>query len=174
MKYFKGEVTLRTLHIFLTLWLVPMATVTAQSRSTQWPLDSGSRVRIQAPVFSDKTRQGTVLRIDGDSLRFRPWRDTASTAAVGVHDITQLDVQQGTHGRKLKGALLGFALAGGITAGITAATWKKSTGMGIDFGRGGDAAFAGFFAGIVGGVVGFVAGAFETDTWAPVKLPDRN
>ena len=174
MKYLNGEVTLRTLHIFLTLWLVPMATVTAQSHSTQWPLDSGSRVRIRAPIFSDKTREGTVLKIDGDSLHFRPWRDSISTAAVALHDITRLDVHQGTHARKLKGALLGFALAGGITAGITAATWKQSPGLALDFGRGGDAAFTGFFAGIAGGVVGLLVGASETDTWAPVKLPDRN
>ena len=173
MKYFNGEVTLRTLHIFLTLWLVPMAAVTAQSKSTQWPLDSGSRVRIQAPVFSDKTRQGTVLRIDGDSLRFRPWRDTVTSAAVGLRDITNLDVHQGTHGHKLKGALIGFALVGGITAAITAATWKKNPGLGVDFGQGGDAAFSGLFAGIAGGVVGLVVGAYETDTWAPVKLPNR-
>ena len=174
MKYFNGEVTLRSLHIFLTLWLVPMATVTAQSRSTQWPLDSGSRVRIQGPIFSDKAREGTVLRTDGDTLRFRPWRDTVSSSAVGLHDITRLDVHQGTHSRKLKGALIGFALVGGITAAIKAATWKQPPGLGLDFGRGGDAAFDGFFAGIAGGVVGLLVGASETDTWVPVKLPNRN
>ena len=48
----------------------------------------------------------------GDTLRFRPWRDTASSAAVALHDIARLDVHQGTHGRKLKGALIGFAPRG--------------------------------------------------------------
>jgi hypothetical protein len=171
MKYFNGEVTLRTLHIFLTLWLVPMATVTAQSRNTQWPLDSGSRVRIQAPIFSGK-REGTVVRTDGDTLHFRARRGTASDA-VALHDIVGIDVHRGTHGRKLKGAVIGFLVAGGIAAGITAATWKQSPGIAIDFGRGGDAAFAGAFAGVAGGLAGLIIGAFETDTWVPVKLPNR-
>ncbi|MDB4871199.1 MAG: hypothetical protein JWL97_2203, partial [Gemmatimonadales bacterium] len=129
------------------------------------------RVRIQAPIFSGQEQQATVLRTDRDTLHFQPWRGTASNA-VGVNDITRIDVHQGTHGRKLKGALIGFALAGGVTAAITAATWKRTPSF--DFGRGGDAAFAGFFAGVAGGVIGLVAGAIETDTWAPVKLPGRN
>jgi hypothetical protein len=161
---------MRTIQTLLVLLLMPTAIVTAQSKSTAWPLDSGSRVRIQAPIFSDKTREGTVLRTDGDTLRFQPWRGTSSNA-VGVHDIARIDVLQGTHGRKLKGALIGFLVAGGVTAGITAATWKNTSGF--DFGRGGDAAFAGVFAGLAGGLVGLVVGAFETDTWAPVTLPNR-
>jgi len=173
MKYSNGELTMRTLPILMALWLVPTAIATAQSNGAVWPLDSGSRVRIQAPIFTDKTQQGTVLRTDGDTLHFQPWRGTSSNA-VGLHDITRLDVHQGTHGRKLKGALIGFALVGGITAAITAATWKKSSGMGLDFGQGGDAAFAGVFAGLAGGLVGLVVGAYETDTWVPVKLPNRN
>jgi hypothetical protein len=164
---------MRSLQIVMVLAVVPFTIATAQSHRTAWPLDSGSRVRIQAPIFSGQEQQATVLRTDGDTLHFQPWRGTASSA-VGVNDIARIDVHQGTHGRKLKGALIGFALAGGVTAAVTAATWKRSPGIGMDFGRGGDAAFAGFFAGLAGGVIGLVAGAFETDTWAPVKLPARN
>ena len=162
---------MRSLQIVMVLAVVPFTIATAQSHRTAWPLDSGSRVRIQAPIFSGQEQEATVLRTDGDTLHFQAWRGTASNA-VRVNDITRIDVHQGTHGRKLKGALIGFALAGGVTAAVTAATWKRSTNF--DFGREGDAAFAGLFAGIAGGVIGFVAGAFETDTWAPVKLPARN
>jgi hypothetical protein len=162
---------MRSLQIVMVLAVVPFTIATAQSHRPAWPLDSGSRVRIQAPIFSGQEQQATVLRTDRDTLHFQPWRGTASNA-VGVNDITRIDVHQGTHGRKLKGALIGFALAGGVTAAITAATWKRTPSF--DFGRGGDAAFAGFFAGVAGGVVGLVVGAIETDTWAPVKLPARN
>jgi hypothetical protein len=164
---------MRSLQIVMVLAVVPFAIATAQSHRAAWPLDSGSRVRIQAPIFHGEEQEATVLRTDGDTLHFQPWRGTASNA-VGVSDITRVDVHQGTHGRKLKGALIGFALVGGVTAAVTAATWKRSSSLSIDFGRGGDAAFAGFFAGIAGGVVGLLVGAIETDTWVPVKLPNRN
>ena len=107
----------------------------------------------------------------GDTLLFRPWRETASTA-VGLRDITRLDVFQGTHRRKGKGAIIGFLVAGGIAAGVTAATWKTTAGF--DFGRAGDAAFVGLPVGLLGAVVGMLIGAQETDTWAPVRLPNRN
>ena len=163
---------MRSLQIVMVLAVVPFTIATAQSHRAAWPLDSGSRVRIQAPIFSGQEQQATVLRTDGDTLHFQPWRGAGSNV-VGVNDITRIDVHQGTHGRKLKGALIGFALAGGVTAAITAATWKRSPGLSIDFGRGGDAALAGFFAGMAGGVVGLLVGAIETDTWVPVNLPNR-
>jgi hypothetical protein len=159
---------MRSRHVFLALCLVPMGIATAQSVNARWPLDSGSRVRIHSPIFTDNTQQGTVMRTEADTLRFRPWRVTASTG-VGLRDITGIDVYQGTHSRKTKGALIGFILGGGIAAGIAAATWKPSASF--DFGRGGDAAFAGLFGGLGGGLVGFLVGAHETDTWVPVKLP---
>jgi hypothetical protein len=161
---------MRAVHIFLALCLVPTGIATGQSASAQWPLDSGSRVRIQAPIFSDNTQVGTVVKAQRDTLEFRPWRGTTSTA-VGLRDITGLDVYQGTHGRKAKGALIGFLLGGGIAAGAAAAAWKP--GEAFDFGRGGDAALAGFAGGLAGGLIGFLVGAHETDTWVPVRLPNR-
>jgi hypothetical protein len=163
---------MRTLQLFVALCLVPTAIAAAQSRSAEWPLDSGSRVRIQAPIFAEKTQIGTVVRTQGDTLHFRAWPRTTSTA-VGLRDITRIDVFQGTHSRKLKGGLIGFALGGALAAGITAATWKKSTTIGLDFGRGGDAAFVGVFGGLAGGLVGLLVGSQETDTWVPVRLPNR-
>jgi hypothetical protein len=164
---------MRTLHILVALCLAPMSIATAQPASAQWPLDSGSRVRIQAPVFSDKTQQGTVVRSQADTLHFRAWQSTASTA-IGLRDITRMDVFRGTHSRKTKGAVIGFVVGAGIAAGVAAATWKKSTSFAPDFGRGGDAALVALPGGLVGGLVGFLIGAQETDTWVPVRLPNRN
>jgi hypothetical protein len=167
---FAGIATMRAVHIFVALCLIPTGIATAQSASARWPLDSGSRERIQGPIFSDNTQVGTVVKAQGDSLQFRPWRGTTSTA-VGLSDITRLDLYQGTHGRKAKGAFIGFLLGGGIAAGAAAAAWKP--GEAFDFGRGGDAALAGLFGGLAGGLVGFLVGAHETDTWIPVRLPNR-
>jgi hypothetical protein len=113
---------------------------------------------------------GTVVKARSDTLQFRPWRGTTSTA-VGLTDISRLDLYQGTHGRKAKGALIGFLVGGGIAAGVAAASWKPTASF--DFGRGGDAALAGFAGGLAGGLVGFLVGAHETDTWIPVRLPNR-
>ena len=142
---------MRTVHILVALCLAPMGVAMAQSASAQWPLDSGSRVRIQSPIFSDKTQHGTVLSTRADTLHFWAGGGTASTA-VGLHDITSIDVLQGAHSRKAKGALLGFALGAGIAAGVQAATWKKTNGF--DFGRGGDAALMALPGGLVGGLIG--------------------
>jgi len=162
---------MRTLHILAALCLVPAGIAIAQSASAQWPLDSGSRVRIHSPIFSENTQQGTVVGTQSDTLLFRPWRGTVGTT-VDLRDITRLDVFQGTHSRKGKGALIGFLVAGGIAAGVTAVTWKKTASF--DFGRGGDAAFVGVPVGLLGAVVGMLIGAQETDTWVPVRLPNRN
>jgi hypothetical protein len=80
-----------------------------------------------------------------------------------------MEVARGTHTRKAKGALLGFLIAGGATALITAATWKDTNGF--DFGRWGDAAFAGGFLGIVGAGVGTVVGMRATQSWESVPIP---
>ena len=162
---------MRTVHILVALCLAPMGIAIAQSGSAQWPLDSGSRVRIESPIFSGKTQQGIVLSTRADTLNFRPGFGTISTA-VGLRDITSIDVLQGTHSRKGKGALLGFALGAGIAAGIQAATWKKTNSF--DFGRGGDAAMVAVPGGLVGGLVGFLVGAQERETWVRVNLPHRN
>jgi hypothetical protein len=162
---------MRTVHMMVALCLAPMGAAIAQSGNAQWPLDSGSRVRIQSPIFNDKGRIGTVASTEADTLHFRAGLGTASTA-VGLHDITSIDVLRGTHTRKTKGALLGFALGAGIAAGIQAATWKKTNGF--DFGRGGDAAFMALPGGMAGGLVGLLVGAQQTETWVHVELPHRN
>jgi hypothetical protein len=162
---------MRTVHILVALCLAPMGVGMAQSASAEWPLDPGSRVRIQSPVFSDKTQHGTVVSTQADTLHFRAGVGTVSTA-LGLHDIISIDVLQGTHSRKARGALIGFALGAGIAAGIQAATWKETSGF--DFGRGGDAAFVALPGGLVGGLIGLLVGSQEKETWVHVNLPHRN
>ena len=163
---------MRTFQILVTLCLVPTAIAAAQSRSAEWPLDSGSRVRIHAPIFSEKTQQGTVVRAQGDSLLFLARHDARSTV-IGLQDIRRMDAAQGTHSRKMKGALIGFAVGAALAGGIAAATWKPPTCFCVDFGRGGDAAFAGAFGGAAGALAGLLVGVRETETWVPVRLPNR-
>lgn len=162
---------MRTVQILIALCLAPLEVAMAQSGSAQWPLDSGSRVRIQSSIFSGKTQQGTVVSTRADTLNFRP-RFSPVSSAVGLRDIASIDVLQGTHSHKGKGALLGFALGAGIAAAIESATWKPTSGF--DFGRGGDAALVALPGGLVGAVVGMLVGAQKTETWVPVNLPQRN
>jgi hypothetical protein len=158
---------MRTARVLVALCLVPTVSVMAQSVRTQWPLDSGSKVRIQSIIFGD-TQTGTLVSTQADTLHFRPGFGTATTA-VGLHDIASIDVFQGKHSRKTKGALWGFVLGAGFAAGFEAATWKETSGF--DFGRGGDAALMALLGGLIGGVVGLLLGAHETENWARVKLP---
>jgi hypothetical protein len=160
--------TMRSLHILAAALLLPMGVAKSQSLAAQWPPDSGSRVKIHSPIFSNKAQQGTVMSTRGDTLLLQPGLGTATTA-VSVHDITSIDILQGKHSRKAKGAILGFLLGAGTAAAYTAATWKKSSGF--DFGRDGDAAFMAVPGGLVGGVVGLLFGARETESWMRVKLP---
>ena len=162
---------MRTVHILVALCLAPMGAAIAQAGNAQWPLDSGSRVRIQSPIFSGRTQEGTVVSTRADTLNFLTGFSPVSTA-VALHDITGIDVLQDTHSRKGKGALLGFALGAGIAAGVSAMSWKKTSGF--DFGRAGDAAFYAVPGGLVGAVVGMLVGAQKTENWVQVELPHRN
>lgn len=162
---------MRSLHILAAAALMPMGVAKAQSPAAQWPPDSGSRVRIQSPIFSSKAQQGTVISTRGDTLLLQPALGTATTA-VGLRDITSIEILSGKHSRKAKGALLGFVLGAGSAAAYAAATWKRSNGF--DFGRDGDAAIMAVPGGLVGGLVGLLVGARETESWMRVKLPNGN
>ena len=162
---------MRAPQILLMLSLAP-ATIVAQSTTASWPLESGSRVRIQTAVFN-KPKIGTVVAAQGDTLVFRAPKD-ATANPIGVNDITRLDISQGSHTRRLRGLLIGFT-AGAVVAGaIGAATYKESTCFAcIDFGRWGDAALLGTFGGMIGSIAGLVVGSSQTETWVPVALPRR-
>jgi hypothetical protein len=163
---------MRIIPTLCTIVLIGPLAMSAQAVNSSWPLATGSKVRILTPVLGDKKEQGTVLSMTNESILFRQ-KSAQSSQSLGVNAITQLDVSQGTHSNKLKGAGLGFVIGGVLAAGITAATWKKPKDcfMCMDFGRAGDSAIGGGFGAIVGGVVGLLVGARQTDTWVPVDIP---
>lgn len=149
----------------------------AQSPGGSEPqVQSGSRVRIVSPVFGEKSQTATVVSYSPESLVFRLDAGSAPQT-LSTSTITRMDISTGTRAHKLKGALLGFA-TGAILGGVVAyATWQPPTcknpsgGYGciaLDFGRGGDAAFAAGAVGVLGTIVGTLIGAQHRDTWAPV------
>jgi hypothetical protein len=152
--------------------VVPSLSAGQAAPIPDWPLTPGLRVRVLSAVLGDKQQTGSVVSATSDTVVFLAAKQSASTA-LSTPNIAWIEVARGTHTHKLKGGLIGFALGGALAAGYTAATWKKSTTIGLDFGRGGDAAFVGVFGGLVGGLVGLLVGSQETDTWVPVKLPNR-
>jgi len=165
--------------LYTAALMVPTLALAQNAPSGGWPIAAGSRVRILSPVFGGRTQTATVISSSPESLAFR-LNDGSAPQTLTNTTITRIDVSTGRRGHKLKGALIGLA-TGALVGGIIGyATWQRPTckdpngGFGciaIDFGRGGDAAFAGGAAGILGSFVGFLIGARETDTWAPVIVP---
>jgi hypothetical protein len=158
---------------------VPVFSVAQTPGNPEGMVQSGSRVRILSPVFGDKTQTATVISSSPESLVFRLNAGSAPQT-LSTSTITRMDVSTGTRGHKLKGALIGLA-TGAVLGGIVGyATYQRPTcnnpngGFGciaIDFGPSGDAAFVGGAAGILGTFVGMLIGARQTDTWAPVIVP---
>jgi hypothetical protein len=151
--------------------MTPVAGMAQTSQPDVIQVDSGSRVRVAAPVFGRRKQVGTVVSLTRDTLLLREGADPIFQP-VATSEITALDVASGTHTRKGKGALLGFVLGAGIAGGISAMSWQKTSDF--DFGRAGDAAFYAVPGGLIGAVVGMLAGAQQTETWVPVNLPRRN
>jgi hypothetical protein len=151
--------------------LTPLSAHSQQSVNSTWPVASNSRVRIQAPILGDRRQTGTLVATTNDSVVFQSFNQPSSRS-LAVTDITRLEVARGTHTNRWKGALLGFAILGGVTAGYTAATWSKNDegAAFFDFGRAGDAAFIGGFGAILGALTGAIIGSRQTDTWVPVEI----
>jgi hypothetical protein len=151
--------------------LIPLAAHSQHGVNSTWPVANTSRIRVQAPILGDKRQTGTLLAATNDSVVFQPMNQSA-TRSLALTDITRLEVARGTHTNRWKGALLGFAILGGVGAGYTAATWSKNDegAQFMDFGRGGDAALVGGFTGLVGAVAGAIIGSRHSDTWVPVQI----
>jgi hypothetical protein len=157
---------------------VPAVTPAQTPANPEWPVQAGSRVRILSPVLGDKRQTVTVVSSTSDALVFRQNAGVApQTLSSGA--ITRMEVSTGSRAHKAKGALIGL-VAGATVGGILGyATWQRPTcsdpqGFGciaLDFGRSGDAAFAGAAGGILGTIVGALIGTHQTDTWVPVTVP---
>lgn len=168
------EVNVRILKAFsiTTLWLAPVLSAAQTPRTAQWPLDSGSRVKVLSPLFGQ--RSGIVVSTVADTLTFRPRRDAASIA-VAAPSIAKLEVSSGTYRYgAIKGLAFGFVAGAVVGAVLGAATYSPSSCQEFCLlDRGGSAGLAAGLLGITGGLVGLLIGAAPHDKWVPVALPSR-
>jgi len=151
--------------------------VGAQAPKPEWPIATGSRVRIVSPILGDQRQTGFVAASTADTLVFRPAARDASPIAIATPNIARIEVASGTHSRKAKGALVGLLIGAGAGALIGAAAYKKPKPCGcirlFEDSRGSDAAIAGFLGGLVGAITGAIIGSRQTDSWVPVAVPRR-
>jgi hypothetical protein len=139
-------------------------------------VDTGSRVRIAAPVFGPKNQVGTVVSLTRDTLVFRQGPST-SLQSVATSQITALEVSSGKHSNKTKGALWGLVVGagGGAILGYTMYKAPKCEpdaffGCIVFFGpdsRGSNAALSAVAGAVVGVLAGTLFGMHETETWVP-------
>ena len=147
--------------------------VVAQSTAS-WPPPAGIRVRVESQVLGAQKHTGTLVSANADSIVLRPVQ-LSNSIGLPTTSVSRMEVVTGTHTRRVKGMLMGLALAGGTGFALAAATWKKPKDccFVMDFGRWGDAAFIGGFTGILGALGGFIAGSFATETWQAVDVPRK-
>jgi hypothetical protein len=155
--------------------MTPAVGATQVSQPDIMRVDAGSRVRIAAPVFGPKKQVGTVVSLTHDTLVFRQGAST-SLQPVATSDITALEVSNGKHTNKAKGAAWGLLIGAGGGAILGYALYKKPTCDNQVFGcleifgpssRGGNAAFSAALGGIVGLLAGTLFGTHATETWVP-------
>jgi len=168
---------MRHISTFYAIALAVPALASAQTAGNlMWPVQAGSRVRILSPVLGDERQTVTVVSSTSDALVYRQ-NSQAAAQTLSSGAITRMEISTGTRAHKAKGALIGL-FAGAALGGIIGyATWQRPTCkdpnspfgcIAIDFGRGGDAAFAGGLGGMLGTLVGALIGIHSMDTWVPV------
>ena len=137
-----------------------------------WPIASGSRVRILSPVLGDRQQIGNVVSATWDTLVFRPAKQSASTA-IGTPNIVRIEVAKGKHTQMGKGAVMGFLIFGGAFAFMTNATYDSGCHPECLWvtTRRGETLAAGVLGGLLGAFAGAAVGGRQTDTWVPVAVP---
>jgi hypothetical protein len=161
--------------------MTPVAGFSQMSRPDILRVDTGSRVRIAAPVFGSKQQVGTVVSLTRDTLVLRQGASTAFQS-VATSDITALEVSSGTHTSKAKGAVWGLLIGAGSGAILGYTLYKEpkcdNQGLGciVLFAPDTKASNAAFSA-VAGGVVGILAGTLfgmrATETWVPGAVGAR-
>ena len=164
---------MKTFALIIAGLIVTADAVVAQSVAS-WPPPAGIRVRVESQFLGAEKHTGTLVSANADSIVLRPVQ-FSNSIGLPTPAVSRIEVMTGTHTRRLKGTLLGLAVAGGAGMLIAAATWEKPKDccFVMDFGRWGDAAFVGGFTGILGALGGFIAGSFATETWQTVDVPRK-
>lgn len=161
--------------------LTPVSGMSQMSQSDVIRVDTGSRVRIAAPVFGPEKRVGTVVSLTRDTLFLRQGANTAFQP-VATSEITALEVSSGTHTRKAKGALWGLLIGAGSGAVLGYTLYKEPKCRDEGFGcliligpdsKGTNAAFSAVGGGLLGMLAGTLFGMHETETWAPGTVGAR-
>jgi hypothetical protein len=129
---------------------------------------------VQSPTLSQKREVGKLVSFTPDTILFQIAKAPESTA-IPIASLTRLEVSNGTHQTKFKGALIGLFIGAAAGAAIGAASYQapRCEAFCIDFGRGFAAGVVGILGGVVGTVTGLVVGSRESDTWVPVTVPRR-
>ena len=160
--------------------MTPVAGQSQMSQPENIRVDTGSRVRIAAPVFGPKKQVGTVVSFTRDTLVLRQGASTAFQS-VATSDITALEVSGGKHTRKAKGALWGLFIGAGSGAILGYAMYKAPT-CDNPFGcfdiigpnsKSENAVWSGVGGGILGLLVGTLFGMGATETWVPGTVGAR-
>jgi hypothetical protein len=155
--------------------VLPVVAAAQISQPDILQVDTGSRVRIAAPVFGPGKQVGTVISVTRDTLVLRHGAST-SFQSVARSDITALEIYSGSHTNKAKGALWGLLIGAG-SGGILGYTMYQepkcqSDGFGCFMligpdSKGSNAALSAVAGGIVGIIAGTLFGMHATETWVP-------
>ena len=155
--------------------MTPVVGVSQMSQPDIIRVDTGSRVRIAAPVFGPKKQVATVVSFTRDTLVLRQGA-TTSFQSVATSDITALEVSNGTHTNKAKGALWGLLIGAGGGAILGYTLYKEPKCDNQVFGciviigpdsKGSNAALSAVAGGVFGLLAGTLFGMRATETWVP-------
>jgi hypothetical protein len=161
--------------------MAPVAGMAQISQSGVIQVDTGSRVRIAAPVFGPEKKMGTVVSLTWDTLVLRHGAKP-TFQPVATSEITALEVSSGTHTRKAKGALWGLVIGAGSGAILGYTLYKEPKCRDEGFGciiligpdsKGSNAAFSAVGGGLLGMLIGTLFGMQATETWAPGTVGAR-
>ncbi len=133
------------------------------------PLQPGQRVRVQSALARTPELVGGVQAMSADTLVVRHVDGTgaATTTAIPLAYITQLDVSRGQHSRWGRGLLIG--LAAGATTGVILGASSDGNWL---FSKSDLALMGAVVMAPIGGAVGLVVGALtKTETWETVPIP---
>ncbi len=146
--------------------LVPLQNITAQQAP---PIETGSRIRVTAPVLGADKMVGMLVEVDASRLRVQA-DDQASPMTISLADMTRLEVSQGRKSNALKGLGIGALIGAPIGVALGVAVSSES-GDNQCYHNAGCIAIGGAAVGVVGALVGLGIGALlKSERWEEVPL----